>query len=71
MERFQKAAAHRATLECVQGGDRGLGAADLAQLGDAPHGVLHQPARHLADGSLPEVASPLERDSFQGKCLLQ
>ena len=35
---------------------------DPAQLGDAPHGVLHQPPRHPADGSLPEVASPMEKN---------
>ena len=67
MERFQKAAAHRTTLECVQGGDRGVGAADLAQLGHAPHSLLHQPVRHFADGCLPKVAPPMERDSYQGK----
>ena len=37
---------------------------DPAQLGDAPGGVLHQPPRHLADGSLPKVASPMEKDPF-------
>ena len=62
MERLQKAPAHRATLEFVQGGDRSIGAADLAQLGDAPHGVLHQRPRHPHDGSLPKVAPSLEKN---------
>ena len=45
MERSQEAPAdHARCVDGVQGGDRGLGAADLVQLGDAPHGVLHQPA---------------------------
>ena len=67
MECLQKAPTHRGSVECVQGGDRGVGAADLAQLDDAPHGVLHQPVRHFADGCLPKVAPPMERDSYQGK----
>ena len=70
LERLQKTPTHRGSVECVQGGDRGVGAAGLAQLGDAPHGVLDQPVRHLADGCLPKVAPPVERDSYQGKCFI-
>ena len=40
--------------------------AHSAQLGDAPHGVLHQPPRHPADGYLPEVASPMEENPCKG-----
>ena len=67
MECSHEAPSYRVGADGVQGGDRGLGAADLAQLGDAPHGVLDQPVRHLADGCLPKVAPPMERDSYQGK----
>ena len=63
MECSHEAPAYQARgVDGVQGGDRGLGAADLAQLGDAPHGVLHQPPRHPDDGSLPEVAPSLEKN---------
>ena len=67
MERLHKTPAHRGGVECFQGGERGVGAADLAQLGHAPHGLLHKPVRHLADGCLPKVAPPMARDSCQGK----
>ena len=62
MERSHEAPSYRVGADGVQRGDRGLGAADPAQLGDAPHGLLHQPTRHLDDGSLPEVASPMEKN---------
>ena len=39
---------------------------DPVQLGDAPHGVLHQPPRHPADGYLPEVAPPMEENPCKG-----
>ena len=39
---------------------------DIAQLGDGPHGVLHQPPRHPADGYLSEVAPPMEKNPFKG-----
>ena len=43
---------------------------DPVQLGDAPHGVLHQPPRHPADGSLPELAPPMEKNPCKGFSLL-
>ena len=39
---------------------------DPVQLGDAPHGVLHQPPRHPADASLPELAPSLEKNPCKG-----
>ena len=63
MERPHEAPAYHARgVDGVQGGDRGLGAADPAQLGDAPHGLLHQLPRHPHDGSLPKVAPSLEKN---------
>ena len=63
MERPHEAPAYHARgVDGVQGGDGGLGAADLPQLGDAPHGVLHQLPRHPHDGSLPKVAPSLEKN---------
>ena len=61
MERSQEAPAYHARgVDGVQGGDRGLTAADPAQLDNAPHGLLHQPPGHPDDGSLPKMAPPLE-----------
>ena len=64
MECSQEAPAHQASGDTVQGGDRGLGAADPVQLGDAPHGLLHQPPRHPDDGYLPKMAPSLETNPF-------
>ena len=70
MERSHEAPSYRVGADGVQGGDRGLGAADPAQLGDAPHGVLHQPPRHPADGPLPKMAPSLEKNPRQGLFLI-
>ena len=42
MERLPAAPAHRASLGGVRGRDQGFGAVDLAELGDALDGLLHQ-----------------------------
>ena len=65
MERSREGPAHQARgVDGVQGGDRGLGAVDPVQLGDAPHGLLHQPPRHPDDGYLPKMAPSLETNPF-------
>ena len=66
MECVQKASAHSGSFDSVQGGGKGIGPADQAQLDNAADGLHHHPARHLANGRLPAVASPLEKNHSKG-----
>ena len=67
MECVQKASAHSGSFDSVQGGGKGIGPADQAQLDNAADGLHHHPARHLAYGRLPAVASPMEENHSKGR----
>ena len=67
MECVQQTSAHRASFDSVQGGGKGIGLADPAQLDNATDGVLHHCAGHLAHGRLPTVASPLAKNHSKGR----